>query len=113
QQDASNKLGFYAKKTMIVAQQLYEGIEIKGQGTVGLVTYIRTDSVRISNEAQSMVSEYITKHFSKDYLGNHFYANKKKDVQDAHEAIRPSIVELEPDEIKESLNKDQYRLYKL
>ncbi|MGI6728169.1 MAG: type I DNA topoisomerase [Anaerovoracaceae bacterium] len=113
QQEAANKLGFYAKRTMIVAQQLYEGIEIKGHGTIGLVTYIRTDSVRISNEAQTMVANYITEHFSKDYLGNYSYSNKKKDVQDAHEAIRPSIVDIHPDEIKNSLTKDQYKLYKL
>lgn len=113
QQEASTKLGFYTKKTMLIAQQLYEGVEVKGQGTIGLVTYIRTDSVRISNEAQEAVTAFITEQYSKDYLGNHVYSNKKKDVQDAHEAIRPSIVSLTPDSIKESLSKDQYNLYKL
>lgn len=113
QQEASNKLGFYTKKTMLIAQQLYEGIEIKGHGTVGLVTYIRTDSVRISEEAQQAVTEYIKNRYSDSYIGNHQYVNKKKDVQDAHEAIRPSIVTLHPDEIKDSLTKDQYNLYRL
>ncbi|MBP6492060.1 MAG: type I DNA topoisomerase [Clostridia bacterium] len=113
QQEAANKLGYYTKKTMLIAQQLYEGIEIKGHGTVGLVTYIRTDSVRISDEAQQAVTEYIKDTFSPAYLGNNVYSNKKKDVQDAHEAIRPSIVALHPDEIKDSLTKDQYNLYKL
>ena len=113
QQEASNKLGFYTKKTMLIAQQLYEGIEIKGHGTVGLVTYIRTDSVRISDEAQQAVTAYIKDLFSEAYLGNQVYTNKKKDVQDAHEAIRPSDVSLHPDEIKDSLTKDQYNLYRL
>lgn len=113
QQEASNKLGFFTKKTMLIAQQLYEGIEIKGQGTIGLVTYIRTDSVRISDEAQQAVTEYIKNKYSSDYLGNHVYTNKKKDVQDAHEAIRPSNISLHPDEIKDSLTRDQYNLYRL
>lgn len=113
QQEASNKLGFFTKKTMLIAQQLYEGIDIKGHGTIGLVSYIRTDSVRISEEAQAAAVSYIQSHFSPDYLGNHVYANKKKDVQDAHEAIRPSDIELHPDSIKESLTRDQYNLYKL
>ncbi|HYE68290.1 MAG TPA: type I DNA topoisomerase, partial [Anaerovoracaceae bacterium] len=113
QQEASNKLNFYTKKTMLVAQQLYEGIEIKGHGTIGLVTYIRTDSVRISDEAHQAVMEYIKSSYSDAYIGNNVYSNKKKDVQDAHEAIRPSIVSLHPDEIKDSLTKDQYNLYRL
>ncbi len=113
QQEASNKLGFYTKKTMLVAQQLYEGIEIKGHGTIGLVTYIRTDSVRISDEAQQAVTEYIKNSYSPAYLGNHVFTNKKRDVQDAHEAIRPSYVDLHPDQIKDSLTRDQYNLYRL
>jgi DNA topoisomerase I, bacterial len=113
QQEASNKLGYYTKKTMLIAQQLYEGIEIKGHGTIGLVTYIRTDSVRISDEAQQAVTDYIKNTYSAAYLGNNVFSNKKKDVQDAHEAIRPSIVSLHPDEIKDSLTKDQYNLYRL
>lgn len=113
QQEASNKLNFYTKKTMMVAQQLYEGVEIKGQGTVGLVTYIRTDSVRISAEAETVVKDYINTNYGSGYLGNAVYTNKKKDVQDAHEAIRPSNVALHPDSIKDSLTKDQYNLYRL
>lgn len=113
QQDAANKLGFTTKKTMMVAQQLYEGVEIKGNGTQGLVTYIRTDSVRISEEARFAAKEYIAENFGEKYLGNNFFSNKKKDIQDAHEAIRPSRVSMDPDMIKESLTKDQYNLYKL
>ena len=113
QQEASTKLGFSTKKTMMVAQQLYEGVEIKGKGTVGLVSYIRTDSVRISDEARAAAKEYITETFGSEFYSNNFYSNKKKDVQDAHEAIRPSTLELEPDSIKASLTKEQYSLYKL
>ncbi|MDR1778280.1 MAG: type I DNA topoisomerase [Clostridiales Family XIII bacterium] len=113
QQDASVKLGFYTKRVMSVAQQLYEGVEIKGKGTVGLISYIRTDSVRISAEAEAMVRGYITANYPPEYLGNNQYTNKKKDVQDAHEAIRPSYVDLRPEDIKGSLTSDQYRLYKL
>ncbi|MEF9921355.1 MAG: type I DNA topoisomerase [Anaerovoracaceae bacterium] len=113
QQEASTKLNYFTKKTMMIAQQLYEGVEIKGHGTVGLVTYIRTDSVRISADAKTAAAEFITEKFGKGYLGNNFYSNKKKDIQDAHEAIRPSIISLEPDAIKESLTKDQYNLYRL
>ncbi len=113
QQEASTRLNFYTRKTMQVAQQLYEGIEIKGHGTVGLVTYIRTDSVRVSDEARTAAKSYITEHFGEKYWGNNFYSNKKKEVQDAHEAIRPSYIEFEPETLKESLTKDQYNLYKL
>ncbi|MDR1953307.1 MAG: type I DNA topoisomerase [Clostridiales Family XIII bacterium] len=113
QQDASVKLGFLTKRVMFVAQQLYEGVEVKGHGTIGLISYIRTDSVRISEEAENMVKTYIKEHFSEEYLGNNRYTNKKKDVQDAHEAIRPSNVNLHPDDIKDSLSSDQYKLYKL
>lgn len=113
QQEASTKLGFYTKKTMLIAQQLYEGIEIKGHGTVGLVSYIRTDSVRISDEARAAAKEYIIGKLGTEYYKSNIYSNKKKDVQDAHEAIRPSYIDLEPDEIRESLSKDQYNLYKL
>ncbi len=113
QQDAANKIGFTTKKTMMVAQQLYEGVEIKGQGTVGLVTYIRTDSVRISQEAKAAAHQYIETNFGKEYTANNIYTNKKKDIQDAHEAIRPSRIELDPEAIKDSLTKEQYSLYKL
>lgn len=113
QQDASNKLNYSTKKTMQIAQQLYEGVEIKGKGTVGLVSYIRTDSVRISEEAKTAAKTYIAATFGESYVGNNFFSNKKKEVQDAHEAIRPSYVDLTPDQIKASLSKDQYNLYKL
>lgn len=113
QQDAANKLNFSTRKTMLIAQQLYEGIEIKGHGTVGLVSYIRTDSVRISDEAREASKEYILENFGKDYYDGNIYKNKKKDVQDAHEAIRPSYMQFSPESIKESVSKDQYNLYKL
>ena len=113
QQEASNKLNYNTRKTMMIAQQLYEGMELKGHGHVGLVTYIRTDSVRISAEAEAAVKGYITENFGAGYLGNAAFSKKKKDVQDAHEAIRPSNVNLHPDDIKDSLTKEQYNLYKL
>ncbi|MBR5228551.1 MAG: type I DNA topoisomerase, partial [Firmicutes bacterium] len=113
QQTAANRLNFNTKKTMMIAQQLYEGIDIKKRGTVGLVTYIRTDSVRISAEARSTVSAMIEEEYGKEYLGNNFYSNKKNDVQDAHEAIRPSDPYLKPDDIKDSLTRDQFKLYDL
>lgn len=114
QQEASRKLGFSTKKCMIVAQQLYEGIEIKGTGAVGLVTYIRSDSTRISPEAQKDVLEIIKNKYGEKYLPDklRFYRNKNAS-QDAHEAIRPTNVFMEPDSIKDSLSRDQYRLYKL
>ena len=98
---------------MMVAQQLYEGVEIKGQGTQGLVTYIRTDSVRISDEARASAKTYITEVFGSKYTSNNVFSNKKKDIQDAHEAIRPSNISLDLEAIKESLTKEQYGLYKL
>ncbi|MEG0829961.1 MAG: type I DNA topoisomerase [Anaerovoracaceae bacterium] len=113
QQEASSRLGYYTKKTMMIAQQLYEGIEIKGHGTVGLVSYIRTDSVRIADEAKEAAKEYIMNNFGEKYYQSNIYTNKKKDAQDAHEAIRPSYVDMDPDSIKESLTKDQYNLYKI
>ncbi len=113
QQEASNRLGFSGKRTMMAAQQLYEGIDIKGEGTVGLITYIRTDSIRISDDAKKAVKQYIEEKYSSDYVGNHVYSNKKKDIQDAHEAIRPTSVTMHPDDIKDSLSRDQYKLYKL
>ena len=113
QQDASNKINFTTRKTMMIAQQLYEGVEIKGMGTVGLVSYIRTDSVRISDEARAAAKEFILEHLGEEYYGGAAYTNRKKDVQDAHEAIRPSHVELDPESIKAQLTKDQYQLYRL
>ena len=113
QQDAANKINFTTKKTMMIAQQLYEGVEVKGRGTIGLVSYIRTDSVRISDEARAASKEYIVSTMGEQYYGGNVYKNKKKDVQDAHEAIRPSYIELDPESIKDSLSKDQYNLYRL
>lgn len=114
QQEASRKLGFTTKRTMMVAQQLYEGVEIKGRGSVGLITYMRTDSTRISPEAQTEAKEYINKKYGPEYVPNtpRIYKNKSAS-QDAHEAIRPSYVELTPDDLKNSLNSEQYKLYKL
>lgn len=114
QQEAYRKLGFTTKKTMMIAQQLYEGVDIKGEGTLGLVTYIRTDSTRVSEEAKKDAAQYITEKYGKNYLGSEAKQSKSgKKVQDAHEAIRPSSVFREPDQIKDSLEKDQYKLYKL
>lgn len=113
QQDAANKLNFSTRKTMLIVQQLYEGIEIKGHGTIGLVSYIRTDSVRISDEARASAKQYITEVYGEEYYGGSIYKNRKKDVQDAHEAIRPTHMDFSPERIKESMSKDQYSLYKL
>lgn len=116
QQEAANKLGFTAKKTMMVAQKLYEGIQLTKHGTQGLITYMRTDSVRTAPEALSAVREYIGKKYGKDYLPQTPYEYKKKGsnkVQDAHEAIRPTSLELTPDEVRGDLDGDQQRLYEL
>lgn len=116
QQDAANKLNFTTKKTMMVAQELYEGIDIKGEGTVGLISYIRTDSKRISEEAREKAKDYIVDSIGQNYYKDHTKdskGKKEKKVQDAHEAIRPTSVERTPDNIKDSLSKDQYKLYNL
>ena len=113
QQDAGNKLNFNTRKTMMIAQQLYEGVDIKGQGTRGLITYIRTDSVRVADEARNNAAAYIKERFGDQYWAKNVYANKKKDAQDAHEAIRPSYMEMDPESIKGDLTNDQYKLYKL
>ena len=112
QQEASRKLGFTLKKTMSIAQGLYEGIKIPEKGTVGLITYMRTDSTRISEEARSVAKTQITKLYGENYYENRYYKTKK-DAQDAHEAIRPTYIDIEPDSIKDSLSNDQYKLYKL
>ncbi len=112
QQEASRKLGFAIKKTMSVAQGLYEGIKIPEKGTVGLITYMRTDSTRISEEARKLAKEYIEKEYGKSYYENRYYKTKS-DAQDAHEAIRPTYIDLSPEKIKSSLTTDQYKLYKL
>ncbi|MFP4697238.1 MAG: type I DNA topoisomerase [Eubacteriales bacterium] len=114
QQDASKKLNYSTQKTMRIAQQLYEGIEIEDEGTIGLITYLRTDSTRISEEAESQVRNYINEQYGEDYISDKVKQKKnQKKVQDAHEAIRPTYVRLNPDTIKKSLSRDQYRLYKL
>lgn len=114
QQEGYKRLNFTAKKTMSIAQQLYEGIDIKSEGTVGLITYMRTDSVRISEEAQKNTEMYIENKYGKEFLPEVRRVFKSKNnIQDAHEAIRPSSVERSPEEIKNSLSNDQYKLYKL
>ena len=114
QQEAARKLGFTTKRTMMVAQQLYEGIDVKNVGSVGLVTYIRTDSTRISADAQEEAKKYITEKFGKQYLPEEIRVYKNKSAsQDAHEAIRPTYVTMAPESIKDSLSSDQYKLYKL
>ena len=112
QQEASRKLNFAIKKTMSVAQGLYEGVKLPEKGTTGLITYMRTDSTRISNEARAASKEYIVKEYGENYYENRFFKTKT-DAQDAHEAIRPTYVELSPDKIKEHLTPDQYKLYRL
>ena len=112
QQEASRKLGFTLKKTMSIAQGLYEGVKIPEKGTVGLITYMRTDSTRISEEARRVAKTQITKLYGENYYENRYYKTKK-DAQDAHEAIRPTYIDIEPDSIKDSLSNDQYKLYKL
>ena len=112
QQEASRKLGFTLKKTMSIAQGLYEGVKIPEKGTVGLITYMRTDSTRISEEARKAAKEHIVDTYGEKYYENRYYKTGK-DSQDAHEGIRPTYSDLEPEKIKESLTKDQYKLYKL
>ncbi len=113
QQEASKLLNFAAQKTMRIAQQLYEGIDIKGEGTVGLVSYIRTDSVRISDEAYGEAVEYIEKNLGDKYICERREYKVNRNAQDAHEAIRPTSVYRTPANIKDSLTNDQYKLYKL
>ena len=112
QQEASRKLGFTLKKTMATAQLLYEGIKIPEKGTVGLITYMRTDSTRISEEARASAKVHIVNTYGENYYENRYYKTNKE-AQDAHEGIRPTYADLEPDKIKDSLTKDQYKLYKL
>lgn len=114
QQESYRKLGFTAKKTMVIAQQLYEGLDIKKEGSVGLVTYIRTDSTRVSETAKVEAKEYIINKYGAQYHSEKVGNKKTKgNIQDAHEAIRPTSVIREPNKIRHSLTKDQYRLYKL
>ena len=114
QQEASKHLNMATQKTMMIAQQLYEGVNVKGEGTVGLVSYIRTDSFRISDEAYAAAVDYIKGNYGEEYVNPERVVYKSKGkTQDAHEAIRPTDVNRTPDSIKDSLSKDQYRLYKL
>ena len=115
QQEASKALNFSIQKTMRIAQQLYEGVDIKGSGTVGLITYLRTDSVRVSDEAKAAAVDFISTHYGEDYLQEGAARTKKtaSKVQDAHEAIRPSDITRLPSEVKDSLSRDQFRLYQL
>ena len=112
QQEASRKINFALKKTMSVAQGLYEGVKVEGKGTIGLITYMRTDSTRISEEARKFAKEHIVSKYGENYYENRYFKTKDNS-QDAHEAIRPTYIELEPDKIKQSLTNDQYKLYKL
>ena len=114
QQEASKALNFSTQKTMRIAQQLYEGVDLKGAGTVGLITYLRTDSTRVSEQADAQARAYITEHFGTDYVGDPVTGAKNgQKIQDAHEAIRPSDINLTPVQIKEELSRDQFRLYQL
>ena len=114
QQEASRKLGFTSKRTMAAAQMLYEGVNVPGRGTVGLITYMRTDSLRISTEAQQEAREVIRTAFGKEYLPARAPQYKtRKGAQDAHEAIRPTMADLAPDSVKSALSADQYKLYRL
>ena len=114
QQEASRKLGFQSRRTMKVAQELYEGVDIQGMGATGLITYMRTDSLRISNIAIEEVTSYISSAYGDEYLPpKPRFFKSKNNAQDGHEAIRPSMPSLAPDKIKDSLSSDQYKLYKL
>lgn len=113
QQEAAKVLNFSTQKTMRLAQQLYEGIDIKGNGTVGVISYLRTDSTRISEEADAMAKEFIRQQYGQDYVAEGGTENSNKKAQDAHEAIRPTDVARTPAVMKESLSRDQFRLYQL
>lgn len=114
QQEAAKNLNFSTQKTMRIAQSLYEGIAIKGKGTIGLITYLRTDSTRISDEAKKSAAEFIEENYGSDYLiGDDEKKKNNKKIQDAHEAIRPTYVDLTPAQIKDSVSRDQFRLYQL
>ena len=114
QQEASRRLGMTPRRTMSVAQQLYEGVDIAGQGTVGLITYMRTDSLRLSDEALLAAKNFIIEHYGKEYYHGSFRVYKTKSgAQDAHEAIRPTNIELTPEKVRKDLTPEQYRLYRL
>ena len=113
QQEASKALGFSTSKTMRIAQQLYEGVDVKGEGSVGIITYLRTDSTRIAAVADAAAHEYIQKTYGEEYAGHPVEANVNKNAQDAHEAIRPTDITRTPTRLKEDLSRDQFRLYQL
>ena len=114
QQEASRKLNMQPKRTMAIAQQLYEGVDVEGEGTLGLITYMRTDSLRLSDEAMASAASFVKSRYGAPYYYGKFHVFKTKSgAQDAHEAIRPTHVELDPDRIQGSLTREQYRLYKL
>ena len=114
QQEASRKLNMTPKRTMMIAQQLYEGVDVEGEGTLGLITYMRTDSLRLSEEAMAAAADFIRHRYGDSYYFGKFHEYKTKaGAQDAHEAIRPTHVELDPERVRSSLTGDQYRLYKL
>ena len=114
QQEASRKLNMTPKRTMAIAQQLYEGVDVEGEGTLGLITYMRTDSLRLSDEAMAAAADFIQHRYGRDYYYGKFHVFKTKSgAQDAHEAIRPTHVELDPERIQSSLTREQYKLYKL
>ena len=114
QQEASRKLNMTPKRTMMIAQQLYEGVDVAGEGTTGLITYMRTDSLRLSDEAMAAAAGFIRSRYGENYYYGKFHVYKTKgNAQDAHEAIRPTHVELDPERIRGSLTQDQYKLYKL
>lgn len=114
QQEASKALNFSTQKTMRLAQQLYEGIQIKGMGTIGVITYLRTDSTRVSEEADAQAKAFIEESYGKEFVTGETAVKKKgKKIQDAHEAIRPTYVELTPSKVKDSMARDQFRLYQL
>ena len=114
QQEASRRLGMTPRRTMSIAQQLYEGVDIEGEGTVGLITYMRTDSLRLSEDALAAAGSYITARYGKEYyFGKPRHYKTKAGAQDAHEAIRPSDVNLTPDRVRKDLTPEQYRLYRL
>lgn len=114
QQEASKQLNFATRKTMQIAQQLYEGVQVKGHGTIGLITYLRTDSTRISEEADAACKTFITENYGEEnIIEKDVVPQNRKNAQDAHEAIRPTYVDLTPAQVKESLTRDQFRLYQL
>ena len=113
QQEAGKVLNFSTQKTMRLAQQLYEGVEIKGQGTIGLITYLRTDSTRVSDEAEAMAAGYIDKNYGEAYIGVPQQGKNERKIQDAHEAIRPADISLTPQLLKEDLSRDLFKLYSL